>query len=109
MVRWRSWAPGHLSMGPRAYRWARSLTFVQGRSVASVRLRLAAVLTALAIAGGIVATLPRALSIGGEPPRTFLADVGPSLAILIAWIAVTARSARSAHALWALPSDLFRA
>ena len=33
----------------------------------------------------------------------------PSLAILIAWIALTTKSARSAHALWALPSDLFRA
>jgi signal transduction histidine kinase len=65
------------------------------------------VLTGLAIAGGIVATLPRALSTAGEPPRTFLADAGPSLAILIAWIALT-RSARSAPALWALPSDLFR-
>jgi signal transduction histidine kinase len=82
---------------------------VQGRSVASVRVRLATVLTALAIAGGTVATLPRALSTGGEPPRTFLADVGPSLAILIVWIVLTATSARSAYGLWALPSDLFRA
>jgi signal transduction histidine kinase len=69
---------------------------------------LAIVLTALAIAEGTVATLPRALSTGGEPPRSFVADVGPSLAILITWLALTA-SARSAHALWALPSDLFRA
>ena len=86
----------------------RSLTFVHGRSADVIRLRLATILTGLAIAGGIVAALPRALSTGGEPPRTFLADAGPSLAILIVWIALTT-SARSAHALWALPSDLFRA
>ena len=74
----------------------------------SVRFRLAALLTGLAIAGGVAATLPRALSTGGEPPRTFLADAAPSVVILIVWIALT-MSARSAHALWALPSDLFRA
>jgi signal transduction histidine kinase len=74
----------------------------------SARSRLGAVLTALAISGAIVATLPRALSTGGEPPRSLLTDIVPSLAILIVWIALTTKSARSAHALWALPSDLFR-
>jgi len=86
----------------------RSLTFVHGRSAQVIRLRLITILTGLAIAGGIVAALPRALSTAGEPPRTFLADAGPSFAILIVWIALTTY-ARSAHALWALPSDLFRA
>jgi len=68
---------------------------------------VATVLTVLAIVGGIVATLPRTLSTGGAP-QTIVADVGPSLAILMVWLALTT-SARSAQALWALPSDLFRA
>jgi signal transduction histidine kinase len=37
-----------------------------------------------------------------------LVDAGPALVVLIVWLGLT-RSARSAHALWALPSDLFRA
>ena len=94
-------------MGLGTQKWAGSLLSVQSRWMASVRLRLAAVLTGLALAGSITSTLPRALSQGGEPPQTLLADVGPPLAILIVWFGLTS-SARTAHALWALPSDLFR-
>ena len=94
-------------MGLRTQTRASSLRSVQGRLVVSVRLRLTAVLTGLAIAAGVASTLPRALSAAGEPPRAFLADVVPALAILVVWLWLTT-SARTAHALWALPSDLFR-
>ncbi len=75
----------------------------------SAAIRVAIILGALAIADEVVAALPRVLSTSGATPSALFADVTAPFAIFVVWIALTARAARSADTLWALPSDLFRA
>jgi signal transduction histidine kinase len=62
----------------------------------------------LAIAESLLAMMPRALPAGAASGRPIVADVAPSLAILAAWIWLTARAGRSVDALRSLPADLFR-
>lgn len=71
--------------------------------------RVAVILGVLAVTEGVVATLPHALSTAGASTQSLAADAAPSLAVLIAWTALSTRSSRSFDALWRLPSDLFRA
>jgi two-component system sensor histidine kinase UhpB len=78
-------------------------------SPAPATTRVSVIAGALALTQGLIAMLPRALSASGASIQSLILDAAPSFAIVIVWIALTARSARSPDALWALPSDLFRA
>ncbi len=69
---------------------------------------VAAVLVSLGVGAAVIATLPRALSAAATPPGPMLADVAPWIAIVVVWLASTRLATRSAQALWALPSRLFR-
>lgn len=78
------------------------------RSLDSATTRVAAVLVALAIGAAFLATLPRGLSPAGASAGPIVADIVPWLGIVVVWLALTGPAARSAEALWALPSRLFR-
>src|SRR5712692_4021711 len=78
-------------------------------SPAPATTRVSVVAGTLALTQGLIATLPRALSASGASIQSLILDAAPSFAIVIVWIALTARTSRSSDALWALPSDLFRA
>ena len=96
-------------MGPGTHQGAtRTLAVMRGGSATLAAIRVAVVLGALAIVSAIFAALPRALS-GTGSSSALVADVAPSVVILVAWILLAAFAVRSADTLWALPSDLFRA
>jgi len=81
---------------------------VRDEPLGSTATLVALVLVSLGLGAAVIATLPRALSPAAIPAGLILADVAPWVAIVLVWLASTRLATRSAQALWALPSRLFR-